>query len=423
MIEPGPEPLPEFDFSDYLRFLEKENHNFIRLWAWEQAAWVPWLVANPKIQPLPYPRSGPGTALDGNPKFNLEEFNPEYFDRLRARVSAAGDRGIYVSVMLFQGWSIETKRMSKKNPWLGHPFHRANNVNGVDGDPNRDDEGFEAHTLQVAEVTALQESYVRKVVATLNDLDNVLWEISNESHSASKEWQYHMINFLKRCEADQPKQHAVGMTFCWECENTDLFNSPADWISPNSTRKEDYCENPPTADGRKVIVADTDHLWGLGGNRAWAWKSFTRGLNPIFIDPIDLPQWKPVRQAMGMTLAYAERMNLSTMSPRGELASSGYCLANPGEEYLVYLPFEVSWLESQRFFHRFKKPIRNFRRLFATKVTLDLSSHSAEYRVEWLKPSNGEVKLGRAIRGGRKLTFTAPFKGDAVLYLVKKSQG
>ena len=70
------------------------------------------------------------------------------------------------------------------------------------------------------------------------------------------------------------------------------------------------------------------------------------------------------RRAMGHTLAYANRMNLATMTPRDNLASSGYCLANPGEEYLIYLPFEDHWLESARFVQRLKRPIRNIRRLF-----------------------------------------------------------
>lgn len=59
--------------------------------------------------PLPYQRTGPGTASDGAPKFNLNQFNQAYFDRLRSRVIAARDRGFYVSIMLFQGWSIEKK--------------------------------------------------------------------------------------------------------------------------------------------------------------------------------------------------------------------------------------------------------------------------------------------------------------------------
>ena len=48
-----------------------------------------------------------------------------------------------------------------------------------------------------------------------------------------------------------------------------------------------------------------------------------------------------------MTLAYANRMDLVAMKPHGEIASSGYCLANPGEEYLVYVPLEVPWLENR----------------------------------------------------------------------------
>ena len=29
---------PEVDFDEYLDLLQKYNHNFIRMWAWEQAA-------------------------------------------------------------------------------------------------------------------------------------------------------------------------------------------------------------------------------------------------------------------------------------------------------------------------------------------------------------------------------------------------
>jgi hypothetical protein len=36
-----------------------------------------------------------------------------------------------------------------------------------------------------------------------------------------------------------------------------------------------------------VILSDTDHLWCIGGNHSWVWKSFLRGLHPIFMDPYD----------------------------------------------------------------------------------------------------------------------------------------
>ena len=40
----------------------------------------------------------------------------------------------------------------------------------------------------------------------------------------------------------------------------------------------------------------------------------------------------------GDTRAFAERVDLARMEPRGQLASTGYALANPGVEYLVLQP-------------------------------------------------------------------------------------
>jgi hypothetical protein len=237
-----------------------------------------------------------------------------------------------------------------------------------------------------------------------------------------------MIRFIKSYEADQPKQHPVGMTVAFpDGENADLFDSPADWISPNG---DEYKESQPAADGSKIIIADTDHIWGVGGDRAWVWKSFMRGLNPIFMDPFDDPkfesarrvmgrEWESARRAMGHTLAYANRMNLAAMTPRDALASSGYCLANPGVEYLIYLPIEAHWSESARFIRRFKQPIRNFRRIFRRTVMVDLSDASGEFRVEWFNPSSGDVTERMPLRGGVSHSLTAPFGGDAVLYVRK----
>src|SRR5437016_4876642 len=88
---------PTFDFNGYLAFLKKHNHNFFRLWAWENCM-------NPGVRqgaiyydPLPYHRPGPGTAIDSKPRFDLHRFNQPYFDRMRTRVIAARDQGIYVS--------------------------------------------------------------------------------------------------------------------------------------------------------------------------------------------------------------------------------------------------------------------------------------------------------------------------------------
>lgn len=423
----GIEPIQFFDYSAYLDRLQKYNHNLVRLWVWEQAAWATWADEKVVFDPLPYRRLGPGTALDGGLKFDLTELNEAYFNRLRSRVVAAGDRGIYVAVMLFQGFSIESKGSRKgNNPWASHPYHSANNVNGMNGDLDGDGEGTEVHTLQVPAITALQEAYVRKTIDMLNDLDNVLYEISNESHANSEDWQYHMITFIKSYEARKPKQHPVGMTVEQPGgDNSELTNSPADWISPNNPSKEDegtgsmvkgapaqnddYMSSPPVADGKKVILSDTDHLWGLGGNPGWVWKSFLRGLNPIFmdpdpnqlerlVDPVSLPNWESIRRAMGYTLTLAKRIDLAAMIPHTEIASSGFCLANEGEEYLVYLPADDEGSVEKT-------------------VSVNLSAASAALAVEWFNPRTAETILAGTTRGGTIKEFTVPFPGDAVLYV------
>ena len=111
--------------------------------------------------------------------------------------------------------------------------------------------GLESHTLKIPAITVLQEAYVRRVVDTVNDLDNVLYEIVNESGGYSTEWQYRLIRYIHEYEREKPKQHPVGMTFQFAraCRGTNenLFGGPADWVSPNPDGG--YRDDPPAADG------------------------------------------------------------------------------------------------------------------------------------------------------------------------------
>jgi hypothetical protein len=379
-----------FNYASFLDLLVSYNLNFIRMWVVETTRLHDRQRA--LATPMPYQRTGPGRALDGDLKFDLGKFNPAYFDRLRARVMAARDRGIYVMVMLFQGFSIEMKGGLKQNPWIGHPFHFANNVNGINGDADSNGEGQEVHTLKIPSVTRLQEAYVTRVIDTINDLDNVLYEISNESHNQSTSWQYHMIRYIQDYEKRKPKQHPVVMSVQHpKGDNSVLFKSPAAAISPNPYPDWGYRDNPPAADGSKIIIADTDHLFGMENiNHKWVWKSFLRGLNPILLDhganpgKPEIPKWQLIRRSLGYARRYAQRIDLATMVPRDDLASTGYCLAHPGVAYLVYLPSGGS-------------------------VTVDLRAATRTMRVEWFSPTTGETIDGETIMGGTGIEFNEPF--------------
>lgn len=393
-------PPPVFDYEGYLDFLAQRNHNFFRLWRWETTRWTDRYHGSEVKYSRPHPwlRSGPGAARDGEPRFDLTKFNPEYFDRLRARVQAAGDRGIYVAVMLFEGWEIQFT-----DGWLHHPFHAANNVNGVEADYDGNGSALEYNTLNESEmgrkVLALQEAYVRKMIDTVNGLDNVLYEICNEAHGGSTAWQYHLIRLVKQYESGKPAQHPVGMTFQYKGGTNAILNeSPADWISPNpGDAKENYRADPCATCSPKVVVSDTDHLWGhTGGDNIWVWKSFTRGLNVLFMEELPpSPAWQDsARAAMGQVRRMADRANLGALKPEPGLSATRYCLADRGREYIVFQHDKGEF-------------------------TLDLKDAPGRFLAEWLDVNADRIVPARPVDGGAARTFTTPFPGPAVLYLRK----
>lgn len=398
-----------FDYPAYIRWMVVHNLNFMRLWTSELPdhgkqvdAWDNFVAG-----PYKWVRRGPGIANDGGPKFDLSRLDPAFFEQMRSRIILARDNGIYVSVMLFNGfeWQFET------NSEDGNPFQGSNNINGVNCPVT-----CPTDLSQMPEtVWNFEQAYIRKVVDTVNDLNNVLYEVSNEAGAPySDSWQFKVIKFVKDYEAAKPKQHPIGMTFQWKGGSDEtLYESAADWISPD--------DRLPEGKGTKVIINDTDHSYGWlnlkrngkAAQVAWVWQNFTLGNNVAFMDPYLVvwpgrnspggstadprigakpdDYWDAIRDAMGSTLTYANRMNLVAMTPQAALSSTHYCLANPGVEYLVYQPSFC--------------PIR-------------LNLAAGTYRSEWLQPStNRIVKSGTLSVSAGDHFFFPPFTGDAVLYL------
>jgi hypothetical protein len=352
--------------------------------------------------------------------------------------------------MLFDGFGIHLSPAPDNVE--GHPFHTANNINGIAITSILD---YQVLPLD-PRVQALQEAYVRKVVDSVHDLPNVLWEVANESSGGgtidnnfanmlgysgvpewgdSTEWQYWVIDIVKRHEQEKGYEvHPMGMTMQFPVPdqtkvNDPLFKSQAEWISPGydddifkeglvpqapGAPQSHWFETPPVADGRKVILNDTDHYVALGrSDPLWAWKSFLRGHHPILMDygiiagvnpsasPAASPGLPPyesyesVRYAMGDTLRYAQKMNLIQMEPRGELSSTGYVLANPGKEYLVLQPSQM-----------------------ADPFTVTLETGT--YGVEWFSVNNRVRKeVDQITVRSDRSRFAPPFEdaGLAVLYL------
>lgn len=412
-------PQP-FDFAAYVKTLVAHHHNFTLLWQTELPAFrgLPTRAAEApdfSVTPQPWQRTGPGNASDGKPKFDLARFNQAYFDRLRDRVRRLQAAGIYAGVYLFSGEWLLRFRFSGD----GYPLSGPNNVNGID-----DGGGVGSITMTGPNaVTEAQDALVRKLIDTLNDLPNVLWIVSQEAPPGSTWWNQHLITLTRACEASKPWQHPVGYGVPADNNDATIVNSDADWIAPAAR----ISPTRSCGAGRpacKVNINDSDHsyfgMWNESArvNRNYFWINFTQGNQTLFMDPYVVfypregrnlcpspshgigsgpdPRWNPVRDTMGFIRGYTDRMNLAAMRPRADLASTGHALvsSDPARpEILVYAP------EGNEF-------------------TVDLTGLAGRLAVEWMNPETGVKTSGPPVSGGSSRRFTAPFSGDAVLYLV-----
>ena len=407
-----------FDFTGYVNFLKSHSHNVTILWKKDLPTYCGWGAGGTwHMSPFPWQRTGgpSGTQLasDGLKAFDLSLFDQSYFDRLRTRTIQLQQNGIYAIVEFFDGLGITSNRCAND----GYPFTGGNNVNGVD-----DGGGTNSMTMTTANaITSYQDAYVQKVIDTLSDLPNVLWEVSEEAPTNSTWWHGHMISLIHTYEAGKTLQHPVGFPTLnvSGANDSTLYNSNADWVAPVARI------SPTSSCGTgtpacKVNINDSDHsyfgMWNDSAqtNRNYLWENFTNGNGIVFMDPYLIfwssgnrnlcqnpvngvcnavdTRWDNLRNNMGEIVSYGNRMNLAAMTPQPSLSSTGYCLANAGVEYLVYGP---------------------------GSGTFTVSLVPATYAYEWLNPSSGTVASTGVITVSApgNQSFTAPFSGDSVLYL------
>jgi hypothetical protein len=340
-------------------------------------------------------------------------------------VEALNRAGIYAGAYLFTGeWVLRFRCATD-----GYPFSAPNNVNGVDdgyrGGPA--ESGVASVTMTGTNIiTDLQDAYVRKTIDTLNDLPNVLWIVSEEAPLKSTWWNNHLISFVRAYERGKPCQHPIGYATLENRSDSILYNSDADWVAPWAwTSPSNSCGtgNPSC----KVNINDSDHSYfGMWNdppqkNRNYAWENFTTGNQVLFMDPYLVyyprenrnlclspvnsigvkpdPRWENFRNNLGYLLQYSRKLNLAYVTPRSSLCSTKHCLAQTppmGAEYLAYAPAGGAF-------------------------TLDLSAMSTSRRlaVEWFNPATGVTIAEDSIAAGSSFqSFSPPFSGDAVLFLV-----
>jgi len=96
-------------------------------------------------------------------------------------------------------------------------------------------------------------------------------------------------------------------------------------------------------------------------------------------------------------LQVSRRVDLAALIPHPELAGGGFCLANPGEVYLVWAPQGAS-------------------------LKLDLTAAQGKLQTTWINPVQGTTRPGPVLAGGRVHAISSPLKADRVLWLRRSSR-
>jgi hypothetical protein len=116
----------------------------------------------------PFVRTGPGKALDGEPIYDLDQWNPEYFERLHRFLDAASKRGIVVELTVFSNTYTN-------DVWALNPLRAENNKQHVGTI------GWQDYlSLKDPELVRRQSAFARKIIQETSGYDNVYYEICNE---------------------------------------------------------------------------------------------------------------------------------------------------------------------------------------------------------------------------------------------------
>lgn len=350
----------------------------------------------------PWLRVGPELAIDGEPRFDLDQPNPAYDALVDDAVAYAGERDIVVQVMLLDCWHAGFGLQYGFGE-LDY-FHQQNNTNAVH---------FEGHEQWIATsgpVWDRHAAFVERVVGAIGHHPNIVWETCNEMQaansadpiaSASHPFHVAIADVIHATEdAHGHPRHLVVPVDLPEHRTVAGHRTPANGQGE---------EEPVEAFHRRL--ADEQFAWGLplvsdndccGGEpdatllRAKAWAALTGGgqvdvfNNELFASAVmnaqnthDGMRWVG---HVGRLLRERE-IDVAGMAPHDELVTEGaWCLARPGEDAIVYVPGGLA------------------------EVTIDALPPA--YDAIWFDPREGTTQAA-----GSGPTFVAPTADDWVLHV------
>jgi hypothetical protein len=228
----------DFDYKKYLQTLKANGLNYTRIFSGTYVGVTDCFgIKSSPLSPevnrylAPWKRTNEPGLYKGEKKFDLNQWNEAYFDRLKDFLNEAKKQDIVVEFSFF--CSSYTDSI-----WVRNPLNPGNNIN-----LNKSVDRTKIHTLTDNQITNYQVRLVEKVVSELNNFDNLFYEIVNEpwtddpTHDmlvlktiapegmdwinwsdrasiASLEWQKVISQTITDKEGKLTKKHLIAQNFC-----------------------------------------------------------------------------------------------------------------------------------------------------------------------------------------------------------------
>jgi hypothetical protein len=432
----------DFDYHKYLATLAADGLNYTRIFGGSYVE-VPGksfgiqrntLAPAPNRLILPWARSAePGYAGSGN-KFDLGQWDPEYFRRLRDFLGQAQRLGIVVEISLFSSQYGEPQ-------WKFSPFYASNNVNQTSVSDYK-----KLNTLDNGDVLAFQERYVRKFVDEVNEFPNVIFEIQNEPWSdhpaltdvvnpylfppqrdqypnsievaddASIAWQTRVAGWITSEESALKHKHLIA-----QCYSN--FRLPVRTLIDGVSIVNFHYAYPEAASWNnglgKAIAYDETGFLGRGDDvyRRQAWNFMLSG-GSVF-DALDY----------SFTTDHPDGSDTAPNGPGGGSAAFRKQLGILAK-FLSSFPLTQMKPDPQAAVHAggaVARALSSYTGLYAIYLDgkgpdrISLSLIPGTYSVAWLDPKTGESRTGPTItsRGDEILIDTPPFENGIAFSLTR----
>jgi len=383
---------------------------------------------------VPWARSTEPGFLTGGNKFDLDKWDPEFFERLKDFIVKAAERGIIVEVCFFNS--------QYSNRWRLTPLYYENNIQGVGNCDFKD-----AQTMKHPDLVRRESDYVAKITQEVNAYDNVILEVCDEpaiftSYADAGPWVGHLLEVVHDTESKLPKKHLLAQEVQGPLDGPEDFSgSPILSIIVGQYLWENHDGEMGGIEGlsykygyNKPIELNETVFFPFGykgdviaDSRVEAWEFMVGGgasfnqLNSLYTpdDPAgNTPDNAQILAALRVLKNFMNSFDFIRMRADMSFVVSGvpmgvYCrgLSEPGEQYALY--HHHSTLERNV---SYTVQPGNY------KETLALSLPGGTYKADWVEPATGEVlnTLTFTSQGGNQIFITPEHKVDIALRIKRK---